>query len=120
MASEFSTEFFSANRIVKADLRALGGIFPQVHEDLILDAAGGVGGQLDVLVGPKGVDGLDEADGADGDQVLLVGGLRVILLDDVGHQAQIVLHQYIPGLQISGGTALQALPLPGSRQGLGE
>ena len=41
------------------------------------------------------------------------------LFDDVGHQAQIVLHQYIPGLQISGGTALQALLSRAADRGLG-
>ena len=81
-------------------------------EDSIFYTTSGVGGQLDSLVRAEGIDRLDEPDRSDGDQVLLVSGLRVILLDDVGHQAQIVLHQYIPGLQISGGTALQALPLP--------
>ena len=87
--------------LVKADLRALGGIFPQVHEDLILDAAGGVGGQLDVLVGPKGVDGLDEADGADGDQVLDVDAGVLKAAGNVHHQPQIPLDEGLPHRQLA-------------------
>ena len=37
--------------------------------DFIFNAAGGIGGQLDVFVGLEGVDGFDQADGSDGDQV---------------------------------------------------
>ena len=40
---------------VQADLSPLGGVFPEIHEDLVLNAPGGVGGQLDVLVRPVGI-----------------------------------------------------------------
>ena len=104
--------------LVKADLRALGGIFPQVHEDLIFDAAGGVGGQLDVLVGPKGVDGLDEADGADGDQVLDVDAGVLKPAGDVHHQPQVSLDEGLTGQQLpslQAGDPLRLL-LPGQRR----
>ena len=43
---------------------------PQIHENLVLYAARSVSGQLDVLIHFEGVDRLDEADGADRDQIL--------------------------------------------------
>lgn len=51
-------------------------------EDSIFYTTSGVGGQLDSLVRAEGIDRLDKPDRSDGDQVLLVGGLRVILLED--------------------------------------
>ena len=68
----------------------------------------------------KGGDGFDEADGADGDEVLLVGGLGVVLLHHVGHQAQVVLNERVPGGQVPGGGPLQAVPLLLRPQGPGE
>ena len=64
----------------------------------------------------KGRDGLDEADGADGDEVLDVDARVLKPPGDVGHQAQIVLDEQIPGLVVP---LLQAgdegpLPPPGS------
>ena len=41
-------------------------VSPQVHENFVFDAAGRVRGQLDLLAGIEGVDGFNEADGADG------------------------------------------------------
>ena len=41
-----------------------------------------MGCQADFFVRPEGVHGLDQADGADGDQILLVGSLGVVLLED--------------------------------------
>ena len=95
----------------------------EIHQDLILDAPGGIGGQADVLVRREGGDALDEPDGADGDQVVLPAGLRVVLLHDVGHQPEVVLDEDVPGLLVSCRQALQALPLlrrlqrPGERAG---
>lgn len=51
-------------------------------EDSIFYTTSGVGGQLDSLVRAEGIDRLDKPDRSDGDQVLLVSGLRVILLED--------------------------------------
>lgn len=55
----------------------------EVHEDLILNAPAGIGGELDALVRAEGVHRLDQPDGADGDEILLIGGLSVILLQNV-------------------------------------
>ena len=51
---------------------------PEVHEDFVFDAPGGVGGQAGPFGGVEAGDALDEADGADGNQVLLVGALGVV------------------------------------------
>ena len=51
---------------------------PEVHEDLIFNTPGGIGGQAHVLICFKGRYPFDEANGADGDQVVLVPGLSVI------------------------------------------
>ena len=41
-------------------------ISSEIHENLILNASGSIGGQLDVLIRLKGIDGFDESDGSDG------------------------------------------------------
>ncbi len=68
--------------LVEGDLPLELSLGAEIHEDLIFDTAGGVGGELDLFVGAEGVHGLDETDRADGDQILLVGGLGVVLLED--------------------------------------
>ena len=92
----------------------------EVHEDLILNAPAGVGGELDALVRAEGVYRLDQPDGADGDEILLIGGLGVILLQNVRDKPQVVLHQQVPRLQITGGAPLQILPFLLGGQGLGK
>ena len=94
--------------------------FAQVHQNFIFDAARSVGGKFDSPARAEGVDRLDQADGADGDQVLLIAGLGIILFDDVRHQAEIVLHQAVAGGQIALGPLLQALPLLLPGQGTGK
>jgi len=44
----------------------------KIHQDLIFNTPGSVGCELDILIHPVGADGLDQADGANGDQVLLL------------------------------------------------
>lgn len=51
-------------------------------------------------------DALDESNGADGDQVLLIGHLGVVFFHDVGNQAEIPLDEYVPGGPVSLGIAL--------------
>lgn len=50
----------------------------EVHQDFIFHTPGGIGGQPCPFGGVKGGDSLDESDGTDGNQVLLVGGLGVV------------------------------------------
>ena len=52
----------------------------EVHQYFVFDAATGIGGKADVFVAAEGVDGFDKADGADGDEIILIVGLGVILL----------------------------------------
>ena len=51
----------------------------EVHQDFILNAPGGVSSQADILIRLEGADALDQADGADGNQVVLVAVGGVIL-----------------------------------------
>lgn len=63
-------------------------------------------------------DALDESNGADGDQVLLIGGLRVVFLHNMRHEAKIALDEHIARLQIALCGALEILPLLPRRQRL--
>lgn len=82
----------------------------KVHQDLIFNAPAAIGGQLHLLGGVEGGHPLDEPDGTDGNEVVLVGGLGVVLLHDMGHQAEVMLHQGVAGLHVPLGKPLQALP----------
>ena len=53
--------------VVDGHLVAQLGAFPKVHQDFILNAPAGVGGQLDVALHLEGVHRLDEPNGANGD-----------------------------------------------------
>ena len=66
----------------------------EVHQYLVLNAAGGVGGQPTRL-GPEGLHRLDESQRADGHQVVLLHPVLGVLLGDVGHQPQVVLDQRV-------------------------
>ncbi|MNP69846.1 hypothetical protein D3C76_1659990 [compost metagenome] len=80
-----------------------------MHQDFVFNTTRGEGSQLRPLIRRKGFDGLDQPDGADGDQILQVLSGIVELLDDVGHKTQVVLNQHIAGIQISPGHLLQML-----------
>ena len=64
-----------------------------MHEYFILDAPGGVGRQLNVPVCPVGADGLHEANGADGNQVLQVGPVPIKPSGDIDDQSEIMLYK---------------------------
>ena len=49
-------------------------------EDSILYAAGGVGRKARALLGLEGRNALDEPDGTDGDEIVLLLGLGVVFL----------------------------------------
>lgn len=83
----------------KLTLYAAAVILPQIHQDLVLDAAGSVGGQLDVLVGTEGIDGLDEPDGTNGDQVLDVDASVLEPAGNIDHQPQVPLDEGLPHRQ---------------------
>ena len=100
-----------AQGLVKGDLALLPRGFPQVHEDLVLNAPGGVGGQLDLLGRLVGAHRLDQADGADGDQVLDVDPRVLKPPGDVHHQAEVVLDEGAGGALVPLGQALDELAL---------
>ena len=51
-----------------------------MHQDLIFHTPGRVGPQTGTLAAVEGGDAFDQADGSDGDQILLVGPGGIILL----------------------------------------
>ena len=74
----------------------------KVHQYLIFTAAGGICGEADAFFGAIGVDAFDEADGADGDEVIGVVGLGVVFLDDVRHETEVVLDEHVARLNVAG------------------
>ena len=77
-----------------------GSLFhPKVRwgEDSIFDAPAGIGGEPCPAGGVEGVHCFHQANGADGDQVLLITRQGVIFFDDVCHQPEIVADQLFPG-----------------------
>ena len=77
-------------RLVDRHLVLLRLGLAQIHQNLVLDTARSVGGQLDVFFRAEGVDRLNQADGADRGQVLHPDAGRLELFGDVHHQAQVV------------------------------
>ena len=57
----------------------------QTHfcEDSIFNASCRIGGKLDALVGIKRIDGFDETDGADRNQIVLIAVVGIIFLGRV-------------------------------------
>ena len=66
-------------------------------EDSIFNAAACISGKPRPAGGVEGVHCFHQANGADGDQVLLVAGEGVVFFDDVCDQTQIVPDQLFPG-----------------------
>ena len=106
--------------VVDGDLVAQLGALPQVHQDLVLDAPAGVGGQLDVPLYLEGVHRLDEPDGANGDQVLHAGAGTFKLFGDVHHQPQVVGDEGLPGAGHPAADVLHHLGLLLLGQGRGQ
>ena len=71
-------------------------------EDSIFNAAACISGKPRLACGIKGIYRFLQANGADGDQVLLVAGEGVIFFYDVCHQPEIVADQLFPGGGIPG------------------
>ena len=55
----------------------------EVHQDFIFNTPGGIGGQADIFVRFECTDPLDQADGSDGNQVVLVSVGGVVFLGRV-------------------------------------
>ena len=67
-----------------------------MHPQLILDALAGVAGEPHRAGGVVGVHRLDEADGADGDEIVLLIRRCVVLFCHVRHQTQVVADEFVP------------------------
>lgn len=63
----------------------------KVHEDFIFNASGSVGGEARPLGGVKAGNAFDKTDGANGNQIILIGALGVILLGRVKQREGIAL-----------------------------
>ena len=73
------------------------------------------------LIVVKGFSGADKSNRADGNKIVHVllpsaDVLRVVLVDDIRHQAQIMLYESIPRLGVAGGYLLYTLLLLGFAQ----
>ena len=64
-----------------------------MHQNLVFNAPGSIGGQLNILFQAVSTDGFDETDGADGDQVFQIGTGAFKPPGDIDHKAQIVLDE---------------------------
>jgi len=70
-------------------------------QNFIFNAPGGVGSQLDILIRAVGTYRLDEPDGTDGDEIVLLVRLGVVFFGDVRDKAQIVLNEHVARLNVA-------------------
>ena len=104
----------------QGDVRSAFPLASEVHEDFVLHAPGRIGGQPDAFARIKGGHGLNEPDGADGYEVLLVRGLGVVFFHNMGHQTQVAFNEDIARLQIPSCSLFQVFLLLFCGQGLGK
>ena len=78
-------------------------------EDSIFNAPAGVGGKACPAGRVESIHRFHQADGADGDQIVLLTGESVVFFGDVGHEAQVMTDELFPGRRVA---------LPQSRKGL--
>ena len=101
----------------------LVGVFflaPEVHQDLIVDALAGVGGEPCTFGAVEGVHCLYQSDRADGNQFLLFRLGHPVFFDDVCHQPHIVQDQLFPGAAVACRQRLETRLLLLPAQGLAE
>ncbi len=120
--------FVGLNRLIHADVLRCFFVAAEIHEHFIFNASSSVAGKPDPLVAVERIDSFNQADSADGNEVVLVPRGGVIFLDHVRDQAQIVLNQLgagggIPVLQAGEAIALllsgqraRERPRPGDMQ----
>ena len=70
-------------------------------EDSIFDAPACIGGEPRPAGGVEGVHGFHQANGADGNQIVLLTGESVVFFGDVGHEAQVMTDELFPGGRVS-------------------
>ena len=67
-------------RVGQRKLSRVFPLLPEMHEQLVLNAFGSIGGQTDAFIRPEGTDCLNQPDGADGNQVILLGAGGIVFL----------------------------------------
>ena len=74
---------------IKSLLKREGGgvlpLPPEVHPELVFDAPAGISGEARPAGGVEGVHGFHQANGADGNQIVLLRGESIVFLCDVRH-----------------------------------
>ena len=88
--------FVRVNGVRKRYLPLQFFLAAKIHEDLIFDTPGDIGGQTRAFGRVKAGDALDEPDGADGDQILLIGALRVVFLEQVKQKEEFARSKMTP------------------------
>ena len=73
----------------------------KVHQNFILHAFGSVGREPRTLFRAVARNALDETDGADGDEIVLLVRLGVVFFGNVRNKAQIVLNEHIARLNVA-------------------
>lgn len=99
--------FLNAESDFEEEDACLGKITPpsatKTHwgEDRIFNAPACVGRKTYIFVRAIGVHTLDETDRADGNEIIRLAAARIVFLDDVGHEPQIVRDQFITRLLVT-------------------
>ena len=74
---------------IKSLLKREGGgvlpLPPEVHPERVFDAPAGISGEARPAGGVEGVHGFHQANGADGNQIVLLRGESIVFLCDVRH-----------------------------------
>ena len=66
-----------------------------MHQNFVFDTTGGIGGELGAFFNGEAFDRLDQADGADRDQVFTVLTGVFEFFHDMGHETQVVFDEHI-------------------------
>ena len=80
-------------RLIQRNLHACAAVAAQEHQHFVLNAAAGVGGELDFLRRVESVDGFNQPDRADGNEILQHDAGVVELPGDKDDEAEIVFNQ---------------------------
>ena len=75
--------FIGIDGVVERNVLRGFAVIAKVHEDLIIDTAGGVARQLDIFVDVKGIDRLNQTDRTDRYKIVLTAVVLIILFDDM-------------------------------------
>ena len=82
-----------------------------LSEDSIFNTSCRIGRQTRSFCRVKAGNALDESDGPDGDQIVLIDALGIVFLYDVRDQTQIVFDQCVPGFRVALSQTIQTFPL---------